>query len=64
MKILKDEDRMPFGKYKEERMMDIPASYFHWLWFNGMKGTEKTSNVAEYIHRNISTFQTEEKRIG
>lgn len=28
---LTDEDPMPFGKHKGQRMADVPASYFAWL---------------------------------
>lgn len=27
-----DNDLMPFGKYKNERMQDVPPSYLAWLW--------------------------------
>lgn len=26
-----DQDLMPFGKYKGEKMEDVPASYLLWL---------------------------------
>ena len=28
---LNDLDRMPFGKWKDELLMDVPAGYFRWL---------------------------------
>lgn len=28
---LNDYDRMPFGKHKDELLMDIPDRYFRWL---------------------------------
>jgi uncharacterized protein (DUF3820 family) len=27
-----DTSLMPWGKYKNKRLIDIPASYFIWLW--------------------------------
>lgn len=29
--IYNDYDRMTFGKYKDELLMDIPSAYFRWL---------------------------------
>lgn len=60
MKELTDTDLMPFGKHKGESMQDVPASYLHWLWTNGMKD-DKVSNVADYIRRNISALKQEYK---
>ena len=28
---MKDSDLMPFGKYKDEKIGDVPASYLLWL---------------------------------
>lgn len=30
-KSFDDDDRMPFGKYRGERMADVPDSYLRWL---------------------------------
>jgi hypothetical protein len=27
-----DDDPMPFGKYKGERLEEVPSEYLHWLW--------------------------------
>lgn len=59
-KELLDFDKMPFGKYKGTVMQDVPASYFHYLWSNGMKEDLK-SNVADYIRRNLSALKLEYK---
>ncbi len=58
MKTLDDTDPMPFGQYAGQRMQDVPAAYFHWLWTNGMR-ENKTSPVADYIRRNISALKQE-----
>lgn len=60
MKQLQDTDLMPFGKHQGEPMSDVPASYLHWLWQNGLK-TDKQSNVADYIRRNLSALRQEHK---
>lgn len=41
-------------------MQDVPASYFHYLWSNGMKD-DKQSDVADYIRRNLSALRQEYK---
>lgn len=56
MKQLNDTDPMPFGKHKGEPMQDVPASYFHYLWHNGLR-EDKQSNVASYIRRNLSALK-------
>lgn len=58
MKELTDTDPMPFGKHKGEPMQDVPASYLHYLWQNGMKA-DKQSNVANYIRRNLNALKQE-----
>jgi len=53
-----DLDPMPFGKHKGESMQDVPASYLHWLWTNGLKD-EKRNPAADYIRRNLSALKEE-----
>ena len=55
---LHDCDKMPFGKHEGVNMQDVPASYLHYLWTNGMKD-DKQSNVADYIRRNQSALAKE-----
>jgi len=61
MKELTDQDLMPFGKHKDTRMEDVPASYLHWLWTKegGLKDEVKTSPVADYIRRNLAGLEKE-----
>ena len=59
MKILHDDDLMPFGKHKGIPMQDVPADYLYYLWHNGMKNQTKTSNVAKYIEDNLDVLKTE-----
>lgn len=49
---------MPFGKHKGEPMQDVPASYLHYIWQNGLKD-DKRSNVADYIRRNLNALKRE-----
>lgn len=64
MKILTDTDPMPFGRYKDTPMQDVPANYLHWLWTknNGPdQNTQILTNdpVLYYIHRNKSALKQE-----
>jgi len=64
MRQLTDTDMMPFGKYGphkgDPRTMDkVPASYFHWLWTNGLRDKTATDPVADYIQRNITSLMEE-----
>lgn len=60
MDEMTDTDLMPFGVHKGQTMEAVPASYFNWLWCNGMK-ENKTSAVADYIRRNLSALQQENR---
>jgi uncharacterized protein (DUF3820 family) len=55
---LTDTSKMPFGKYKGQLMQDVPASYLHWLWSNGMK-QDKASPVAVYIRESLDALSKE-----
>ena len=62
MTNLQDSDKMPWGKYKGELMLDVPASYYHWLWTNErdpMSRKAKVDPVAAYIERNLDALQQE-----
>lgn len=54
---LDDESFMPFGKHKGMRMQDVPASYLHYLWHNGMKA--ESTSVADYIRKNLWVLKDE-----
>jgi len=56
--MLDDLDKMPFGKHRGVPMQDVPASYFHFLWTNGLKD-DKRSDVANYIRRNLDALKKE-----
>jgi len=56
--ILGDTDPMPFGQYKGKPMQDVPASYFHWLWINGLR-EDRQSDVAAYIRKSLDALRKE-----
>lgn len=58
MTLLQDIDPMPFGKHKGIPMQDVPASYFHYLWSNGLR-LDRNSPVADYIRRNLTALKKE-----
>lgn len=56
MKVLRDEDPMPFGKYRGERMEDVPADYLFYLWTE-CRFEHDHGPVAEYIRANLDTLE-------
>jgi uncharacterized protein (DUF3820 family) len=54
---LTDDSPMPFGKHKGTPMRDVPVSYFHFLWHNGMKN--ENGNVSQYIRENLDVLKQE-----
>ena len=53
-----DESQMKFGKHKGKMLKDVPASYFLWLWDNGLYA--KTGDpLHHYMKEALSTFETE-----
>ena len=54
---LTDFSPMPFGKHKGQPMQDVPASYLHYLWSNGL--SQESSDVANYIRENLNALKQE-----
>lgn len=55
MSALTDESLMPFGKYKGEKMANVPASYLIWIYENN----KCTKEVALYIADNWEVLKNE-----
>lgn len=55
--ILDDDSPMPFGKYKGEKMGNIPAKYLMWLYDNN----KCNQTVKDYIEDNLDVLQYEIK---
>ena len=51
-----DTDLMNFGKHKNERLQDVPASYLHWLWTQRPLSDPR---LEAYIRENISALKQE-----
>lgn len=65
-KPLEDLDPMPLGKaHRGSPMQDVPASYLHYLWSNGLsqnRGLNRDqARVREYITRNLTALKKEHK---
>lgn len=52
---LTDQDEMPFGKYKGEKMEKVPASYLLWLRDQGCSH----AGVKAYIEDNLAALSKE-----
>lgn len=63
---LTDESLMPFGKYKGEKMANVPASYLMWIYDEWTLPNPRFSfvnkDVKEYIEENLDVIQEEIKR--
>lgn len=55
---LKDSDPMPYGKYKDRKMEEVPASYLMYLYENNRTNHQ----VKQYILLNWDTIQQEIKQ--
>ena len=56
--ILKDDSKMPFGKYINEKMANVPAEYLLWL----LKENKCSGDVKVYILDNKEVLEEEVKR--
>jgi uncharacterized protein (DUF3820 family) len=52
---MNDESIMPFGKYKGEKMANVPPDYLLWLYDNG----KCYGDVRKYIADNLDVLKSE-----
>jgi len=52
---MNDENLMPFGKYKGEKMANVPPDYLIWLYENGKCYGE----LKDYIKDNMDVLKSE-----
>lgn len=57
MTVLKDESPMPWGKYKGDKMENVPAAYLLWL----DRENKATGSVKAYIDDNIDVLHKQVK---
>ena len=53
-----DESVMPFGKYKGDKMINVPSDYLLWLLNNG----KCFGDVKKYLEDNKEVLEAEVKR--
>lgn len=58
MEKLKDTDLMPIGKFKGEKMENVP--YWHLLWFYDQPYCR--NDVKEYVEENMDVLNAEYNR--
>lgn len=58
MAKLTDESPMPWGKYKGEKMANVPASYLIYIYENG----KYDMDFGRYVIDNLDVLKTEVKR--
>lgn len=58
---LTDESLMPFGKYKGEKMANVPASYLLWIYDEWVSRRFAFENreVKAYIEENLNVLNME-----
>jgi len=56
--MLQDDSPMPFGKYKGDKMINVPASYLLWLY----NENKCNKNVRDYIEENLDVLKMELKK--
>ncbi len=50
-----DESMMPFGKYKGEKLANVPAEYLLWLYENN----KVYGGIKKYIEENLDVIRME-----
>jgi len=58
MAILTDESPMPWGKYKGDKLVNVPASYLIWCYDNN----KCSCDVKAYIKENYDVLNEEVSR--
>ncbi len=52
----KDDDLLNFGKYRNQKLEDVPASYLHW-WYH--ETDKRDIRLKNYIENNVSALRAE-----
>lgn len=55
--VFNDESLMPFGKYKGQKMANVPAKYL--LWLSDQEWIKKYPKVFDYIEDNADVLEME-----
>lgn len=60
-----DDSIMPFGKYKDEKLINVPASYLLWLnaqWDDKPPERDRDKELKKYIEDNLDVLRMERNR--
>jgi len=55
MKTITDESIMPIGKYKGQKLANVPPDYLLWLYING----NIYGDLKDYIKENLEVIKSE-----
>lgn len=55
MYLLNDYSKMPYGKHKGKQLIDVPADYLLWLYYNN----KASPSVKQYIEDNLEVLKKE-----
>lgn len=60
---LQDPDLLWFGKHKNHRLEDVPASYLLWLWNDGLchelQAKTERGRLARYVANSMTALRQE-----
>lgn len=56
---LGDEDKMPFGKHKGEKLVNIPGKYLLYIYESGI--SDSNERVKAYIKENLEVIKQQAK---
>jgi len=56
--MMDDKTKMPFGKYKDKPLEQVPGSYLLWLG-DQPEFRQKKAGLAEYIEKNRALLEKE-----
>jgi uncharacterized protein (DUF3820 family) len=56
---MNDESVMPLGKYKGEKMANIPPDYLIWLYENAKVYGDVMAEIKDYIKDNLDVLKAE-----
>ena len=56
--VLNDQSKMPFGRYREEQLKDVPADYLIWFYHSSW-GKKKYPALFSYVEKGYKVLMEE-----
>ena len=53
---MKDEDLMPFGKFKGKKMIEVPDSYLKWFWMENAAAYHGLGDELSYSAKRVMGY--------